>query len=210
MPLPADVLADPGRALPDVPAPKVEVTPVVELAQEVLVLFSDERPGVVPFDVVPGVMPSGDEAPSVVMVGGESPSKGLIPPLSISVAPRGIVPMRFDPAVDPGLDNGDAVPLEDNVVDGQLELEEANPVALDPPPSKVELVPDMLEPLVPDMLRVEEPADEQFALEAGLKPPGSISVAPNGTPVPLAPLDPGMPSGDVALIAGRVVIELCA
>jgi hypothetical protein len=34
----------------------------------------------------------------------------------------------------------------------------------------------------------------------GLSPPGSISVAPNGMPVPLAPDAPGTPRGDVVPI----------
>jgi len=187
MPLARDVLAGPCRLLPA----------VVELAQGVVVLLllDDGTPRVMLFDV---------DEPSGVMVGNARPSKGLIPPLSISVAPRGTVPpARADPAFVPGVDNGEAVPLKDNVADVQLELEEA------PPPSKVELVPAMLEPLVPDILREEEPADAQFALDAGLKPPGSISVAPSGMPVPLAPLDPGMPNGDVAPIIEGFV-EVCA
>jgi hypothetical protein len=144
-----------------------------------------------------------------VVLGGETVMKGLIPPLFISVAPRGIaVPVRFDPGIDPGVDNGDAVPLEDSVGEVQFVL-----LVVEPPPSKVEVVPLMLEvdppplnvELMPELVLV----DEQFALEAGLKPPGSISVAPKGTPVPPLEIEPGMPSGDVAPSPG-VPITLCA
>jgi hypothetical protein len=75
---------------------------------------------------------------------------GLMPALSISVAPSGMVPplsVKLD--VDPGVDSGDAVPLGDSAwVEVQLDVELA-----DPPPSKLELVPaDVVvpEPLVPD------------------------------------------------------------
>jgi len=53
----------------------------------------------------------------------------------------------------------------------------------------------------------------QFESGAGLKPPGSISVAPSEIPVPLfnplAALEPGMPSGDVGPRPDGV-ITLCA
>jgi hypothetical protein len=45
----------------------------------------------------------------------------------------------------------------------------------------------------------------QFVPAAGLSPPGSISVAPSGIPAPLAPLEPGTPSGDVAPRPGAVI-----
>jgi hypothetical protein len=69
---------------------------------------------------------------------------GLIPPLSISVAPSGIVPpLSVKPELLPGLDSGEAVPLETATPDDvQLDVE------VSPPPSKVELVPGAL-PVVP-------------------------------------------------------------
>jgi hypothetical protein len=57
----------------------------------------------------------------------------------------------------------------------------------------------MLEPFAMQLVVVD---DE-------LRPPGSISVAPSGIPVPLDPIEPGTPSGDVGPIAG-VVVEVCA
>jgi hypothetical protein len=43
----------------------------------------------------------------------------------------------------------------------------------------------------------------------GLMPPGLISVAPNGMPVPPEPVEPSVPSGDVAPMPG-VLVRLCA
>jgi hypothetical protein len=40
---------------------------------------------------------------------------------------------------------------------------------------------------------------------SGLNPPGSISVAPSGKPVPADELEPSKPSGDVTPIPGMVV-----
>src|SRR5205823_6248400 len=75
----------------------------------------------------------------------------------------------------------------------------ADPVELEPPPSKMELVPDI--DVMPEL---------QLEL-TGLRPPGSISVAPSGMPVPdpVAPLEPSMPSGEVAP-RPDVVVALCA
>jgi len=54
---------------------------------------------------------------------------------------------------------------------------------------------------------------DAFDIGAGLRPPGSISVAPSGIPValfdPLDALEPSTPSGEVAPIPGTV-ITLCA
>jgi len=75
-----------------------------------------------------------------------------------------------------------------------------------PPPSKVE--PE-LAGLVADMLLVVDVPcmSGSFGTQAprGLNPPGSISVAPSGTPVPPSELEPSIPSGEVAPIPGTVV-----
>jgi len=120
---------------------------------------------------------------------------GLMPPLSISVAPSGIVLfVSAELVVASGIESGDAIPLCVMLaLDAQLDVT--------PPPSKVEFV-------VGDAMPVpESPEDEsvlpQFEL-AGLKPPGSISVAPNGMPVPEDVVIPGKPSGDVLPIAEPV------
>jgi hypothetical protein len=153
----------------------------------------------------------------VVVAGGDTGMSGLTPPLSISVAPSGVVlPDSPNPVIEPGVDIGDAIPLDDIVADAQLDA-----VPAKPPPSKVELVPLIPEvppvpplraelvPLVPLMTELT-PIDAQFTLGAGLRPPGFISVAPNGTPVAVLPtLDPRIPRGDVAGIPG-VVVTVCA
>jgi hypothetical protein len=126
---------------------------------------------------------------------------GLTPALSISVEPSGIVPpfnVKFE--FVPTDESGKALPVDvalaaDALVDAQAEAM----VEPDPPPSKTAPATD---PLV-----------LQFETGAGLKPPGSISVAPSGIPVglfdPPDVLEPSMPSGDVAPRPG-VVIALCA
>jgi hypothetical protein len=121
----------------------------------------------------------------------------LTPALSISVAPSGMVPpLRVNP-LDPGIESGEAVPLDKTAEeDVQFDVEAAEPAASSPPPSKVELPA----PVVPQL----EPA-------AGLKPPGLISVAPSGIPVPFDPLDPlvpGVPSGEVVPMA-EVPVAVC-
>lgn len=136
----------------------------------------------------------------VGMPGAGALISGLIPALAISVEPRGIVPpLSTKVELVPGVDSGEAVPVEDTCDDEQLDVEVADPVAVDPPPSKVELT------LVDDPVMLE-PLALQFELIAGLKPPGSISVPPSGMPVPLITLEPGTPSGDVAPIAGVLIV----
>jgi hypothetical protein len=152
---------------------------------------------------------------------------GLTPALLISVEPSGIVPpfsVKFE--LVPRVESGEAVPADVVFVSGAQFDMDGDPVELSPPPSNVdvipvfELVPDIevmpgpLEPAVPkDMPAGEETLVLQFETGAGLKPPGSISVAPNGIPValfdPLDALEPSTPSGDVAPMPA-LVIALCA
>ncbi|MEI9401810.1 hypothetical protein [Mesorhizobium argentiipisi] len=105
---------------------------------------------------------------------------GLTPALLNSVELSGIVPpFSAELVLEPGVDRGDAVPPEDKLgEDVQSDAEAIEAGVVSPPPSKV----------------------EQVVPIAVLTPPGSISVAPRGMPVLDAPepLDPGMPSGEVA------------
>jgi hypothetical protein len=58
-----------------------------------------------------------------------------------------------------------------------------------------------------------KPLASQFAVTLWLNPPGSISVAPSGMPVPPDPFEPGMPSGDVIPTAGFItdpLVVFCA
>jgi hypothetical protein len=147
---------------------------------------------------------------------------GLTPALSISVEPSGIVPpfnvkLEFV-VVD---ESGEAVPLDVALLAGALVEAQAEVIVEpNPPPSKiepvtdVEAIPDPLDPVVPeDIPENADPLVLQFETGAGLKPPGSISVAPSGIPVglfdPLDALEPSMPSGEVAP-RPDVVIALCA
>jgi hypothetical protein len=127
---------------------------------------------VVPGAVVPNVLGSG------------TVSIGLRPLVPVSVAPSGIVlPITLEFEVE---DEAGVVPLPDVVV--QLELGDGIP-----PPSKVGDVDDVV-PLA-------ELAALQVELGARPRPPGSISVAPSGTPAPLEPpvtLVPIVPRGEVA------------
>jgi hypothetical protein len=152
------------------------------------------------------------------------PIIGLMPGPPISVEPSGIdPPLTVVPAPMPGVDSGDAMPLVESPCDGVAQdFEEA--AAVDPPPSNVELVvvedpvapapmvpaPMVLEPMVPPLIGEDGSVAKQFALGAGLKPPGSIPVAPRGMPVPVDVDAPGTPSGEVPGIGGMVVIGLCA
>jgi hypothetical protein len=148
---------------------------------------------------------------------------GLTPPLLISVEPSGIAPpfkVKFE--FVPIVESGDAVPVDVAVLtdapgDAQAEVV----VEPNPPPSKVEPMvgveprPDALDPVMPEDIPelAANPLALQFESGAGLKPPGSISVAPSGIPVglfdPLGALEPGTPSGDVAPMPG-LIITLCA
>jgi hypothetical protein len=143
---------------------------------------------------------------------------GLTPPLSISVAPSGIVPpFNVVFALAPGVESTEAVPIGVVApIDPQVEPT-AEP---NPPPSNVEFVPDIeaaLDPIIPADSSEEEAVEELLTLQletaAGLNPPGSISVAPSGIPVALLgvpdTLALGIPSGEVAPIPG-LVIALCA
>jgi hypothetical protein len=147
---------------------------------------------------------------------------GLMPALSISVEPSGIVPpftVKFEFVVVD--QSGEAVPLDVALLAGALvEAQAEVMVEPNPPPSKtepvtdVETIPDPLDPVVPeDIPENADPLVLQFETGAGLKPPGSISVAPSGIPValfdPLDALEPSMPSGEVAP-RPDVVIALCA
>ena len=143
---------------------------------------------------------------------------GLKPPRMISVEPSGIVPpfnVKFE--LVPSVESGDAVPVGAVLIDdAQTEVV----VEPNPPPSKVEpmpgvdAIPDPLNPVTPEDIpeNAVDPLVLQFESGVGLKPPGSISVAPSGIPVelfdPLGALGPGTPSGDVAPMPP--VIGLCA
>jgi hypothetical protein len=143
---------------------------------------------------------------------------GLTPPLLISVEPSGIAPpfkVKFE--FVPIVESGDAVPVDVAVlIDAPGDAQTEVVVEPNPPPSKVEPMVDV-EPM-PDVEPMSDALDPvmpelQFKSGAGLKPPGSISVAPSGIPVglfdPLGTLEPGTPSGDVAPMPG-LVIALCA
>jgi hypothetical protein len=151
---------------------------------------------------------------------------GLMPALSISVEPSGIVP-SFDVKFEfvPIEDGGDATPLDVAPADALVEAQAEVMAGPNPPPSKaeptgVETIPDPLSPVIPEDIPeyAADPLVLQFAIGAGLKPPGSISVAPSGIPVvlfdPPDALEPSIPSGDV--VSGDAVpmpaplIALCA
>jgi hypothetical protein len=148
---------------------------------------------------------------------------GLTPALLISVEPSGIAPpfnVKFE--LVPIVESGDAVPVDVAVlIDAPGDEQTEVIVEPNPPPSKVEpmpgvdAIPDPLNPVMPEDIPelAVNPLVLQFESGAGLKPPGSISVAPRGIPVglfdPLDALEPGTPSGDVAPIPGMVIV-LCA
>jgi hypothetical protein len=135
----------------------------------------------------------------VVLLGAGMPINELVPPLSISVAPRGIVPpLRLVAVPVPGVKSGDAIPFGDTVPDDETvqPLEVVDPT---PPPSNVEavpLIPDAAPPATPEdgenpaqpmlleLLVVLELLEPLGPIGIGLRPPpGSIEVAPSGIPV---------------------------
>jgi hypothetical protein len=173
-------------------------------------------------DVIPGVV---IVVVLVVVLGTGTVITGLTPPPSSSVAPNGIVPpLRVLDAV-PGADSGEAVPPEETAADDvQPAVDPADPVipvdangpvdpvTIIPPASNVELGPmvdDMPAPAVPASPEDAEPTMVQPNADNGLKPPGSSSVAPSGTPVglfPIGPLEPMVVRGDVNRIPGVLVV----
>jgi hypothetical protein len=173
-------------------------------------------------DGVPGMLEP--MAPPMLVPGAGTPINGLTPALLSSVAPSGMLP-----AVEPRDDGDSAVPTAAEPTDPVAQLPDvmpADPVALSPPPSKVEPAPAADMPAEPLAMPREEEPELQVGDMAGLRPPGSISVAPSPMPAldpampvtpldplnPIAPLAPGMPSGDTAPIAGAagVVDMTCA
>ncbi len=84
------------------------------------------------------------------------------------------------------------------------------PIAAIPPPSNGELADIPGPPGIPE----GEAPGLQLGDIAGLRPPGSISVAPRPITAPLNlldavdPLEPDMPSGEAARIP-KVLVELC-
>ncbi|MDB5602906.1 MAG: hypothetical protein JWN71_4950 [Xanthobacteraceae bacterium] len=111
---------------------------------------------VVPIVVVVVVGTVGIVKVSVGMAGAGIVRIGLKPPLSISVESSGRVPpLRVLAPVVPGIDSGDAVPVEDSVLDGHVALvvltaavltpmDAPDPVVVVPPPSNVEFVIDVV------------------------------------------------------------------
>jgi hypothetical protein len=147
-----------------------------------------------------------------VMLGAGTPINELTPPLLSSVAPSGIAPPpRFDVTLAPGVDSGEAVPVDDITPDdGKEQLLDATAEPM-PPPSNDDVVPVAAPPAIP----VEE---EVVPMQLGLldigpmgvgpMPPESISVAPSGIPVGEPEVEPGIPSGDVSPMPG-VFVTLC-
>ena len=139
-----------------------------------------------------GVVAPGLVVPCVVMrdvLGSGTTGIGLMPLVPVSVAPSGMVlPITLGFVPDTWVED---VPLLD--VAAQLKL------VVRPPPSKVGEDLDDDAALVPPTKAVAL----QVELGSGPRPPGSISVAPSGTPVPLGPFVPLVPivlSGGVAPI----------
>jgi hypothetical protein len=144
-----------------------------------------------------------------VMLGAGMPINELMPPLLISVEPRGIAPpLRPNVALAPGFDSGEAVPADETTPDDGREqlLEDAAPV---PPPSNVDAVPDIALPAIPvedEMLPTQLELLDIGPIGVGPMPPGSIAVAPSGIPAGEAgEVEPRTPSGDVSPILGVFV-----
>jgi hypothetical protein len=165
----------------------------------------------------------------IVTAGAPVPINGLTPALNISVEPRGIVPpSSLVVPIVPGLDSGDAVPVDKTTPDGGDTQPLEGTIEPMPPPSNdvvpvapvtpvapvIPVVPVI--PIVPDAAPPVTPEEEVVAMQpelldvgpigVGPKPPGLISVAPSGIPVGRPDeVVPGMPSGDVSPMLGMAV-----
>ena len=130
-------------------------------------------------EIEPVVVEGGAPTLGVERVGAGVVTSGLRPLVPVSVAPSGMPPPTSVAFV---------LPAWGEVERADEACDDMQPVALpavSPPPSKVPLDP-VTEPQLPGI---------------GLSPPGLISVAPSGMPVPLVPPDaPGTPRGDVVPI----------
>jgi hypothetical protein len=166
-------------------------------------------------DINPPVMVEPTHGVAVTL-GAGTPINELTPPLSISVAPSGTAPPpRFDVALTPGVDSGEAVPVDETTPNDGKEQPFEVAAELIPPPSNDDVVP-IVPKAAPPAIPVEDEALTQVVLldmgpiGVGPIPPGSISVAPNGIPVGEPDeVEPGIPSGDVSPIPG-VVVTVCA
>jgi hypothetical protein len=131
---------------------------------------------------------------------------GLRPLPVVSVEPSGIAPpSSVNVEVMPGVDVWKELALVDE--DVQPAVGVADPFAVIPPPSNVEEV------VVAELVLLDPGCmfDVQVEVATGPRPPGDSSVAPSGMPVPLGllvPLEPNVPNGEVAPMAG--VIAVCA
>jgi hypothetical protein len=170
--------------------------------------------------VVPDI-PSVPDVPVIIELPGQGTAVtlgvvrgvvGLSPALPSSVAPSGIAPLIVDPAVNPVLVDPAFIapmPVDDPAIPSALpavvELQPVEVIEFDiePPPSNVDIVPDI--PIVdPDVPVLVVPAlIHGVVLIMGLSPPVFSSVAPSGIPVPCdGALEDVAPRGDVAPMPG--------
>jgi hypothetical protein len=123
-------------------------------------------------------------------------------------------PGSDDPMLVPEVASDEALPLKAEPEDAGIQPPAPKllePIAAIPPPSNGELadIPG------PSGIPEGEAPGLQLGDSAGLRPPGSISVAPRPMTAPLSrvdavdPLEAGMPSGEVVCIP-ELLVELCA
>ena len=138
---------------------------------------------------------------------------GLRPAPFNSVAPSRMPPEGNDPGFGPELTGDEVLALEaepKGVAEQPAALTLPEPILAIPPPSNTEPA-DIPGPLgIPP----SEAPELQLGDIAGLRPPGLISVAPRPMTTLVIlfgvdPLEPGMPSGEVAPIP-KVFVEPCA
>src|SRR4029077_5261190 len=157
-----------------------------------------------------------------VIAGGGTVSIGLTPPDPISVEPNGTpVGRTVEPLVpSDGTAAPELTPPEIAVVEPVVQPD-IEPVM----PPDVDMVDPLIPPFIPEPLVIPPNVVPQPP-SIGLNPPGLISVAPIGIPVPVEPvvgnvvpvkpiipvelLMPGMPRGDVGSITEAGGITLCA
>jgi len=179
----------------------------------------EDVPVVDPLPNVPGdvmLVPTHGEAGVSTGAAPGDGSIGLMPALPSSVEPSGMLPM---PSAEPPVAEPPVVPLTkgfcvpDTVLPDGVELQGPDMPTF-PPPSKVELVPVIPEPLTPGVTppvtdvpfvpQVEMPA--VAPRDPGLRPPGLSSVEPKG--IPTGPTGPVLPSGEVRPIPGAGLVPI--
>jgi hypothetical protein len=163
----------------------------------------------------------------VGIVGVGTVISGLKPLLTSSCESSGTVPpLRAKVPGVPGVDNGEPIPAVDNVDDGQVAgvlitctgvMDSEAPIPMDeiPAASKEDVDGDVGVDMLPALpIPTDDEYGETLAMQlvvgAGLRPPGSIEVAPRGMAAAAELVEPGMPRGEDIIPGAGATVCACA